>query len=160
MQECPPAPPRRRTMEPPGDNAAYDEVALLDLSIELLGHVVHFLPLPGFAHFALSCHTCRVAATQVSHGVLMSEVVRRLTLSRAEEEARHHDGLKPLVVGDAICRKCPHIELPPSITEIGHSAFRDCPSLLSIRIPTSVTALQSMAFSGCTSCAQLGCTMD
>ncbi len=42
------------------------------------------------------------------------------------------------------------IEIPESVTEIGHSAFSGCTGLTTITIPESVTSIEESAFYGCT----------
>ena len=44
-----------------------------------------------------------------------------------------------------------HLEIPSSVTSIGHSAFEGCTSLTSVSIPSSVTSIGSWAFHGCSS---------
>ena len=49
------------------------------------------------------------------------------------------------------CRNLTSVEIPNSVTSIGHSAFADCTALTSITIPDSVTGISTGAFRGCTS---------
>jgi len=56
------------------------------------------------------------------------------------------------------------VVLPDSLTQIGESAFRECPSLASVVLPDSLTLIGQQAFIGCSSlhsvvlpdCAELG----
>lgn len=49
------------------------------------------------------------------------------------------------------CCNLTNVEIPNSVTSIGHSAFADCTALTSITIPDSVTGISTGAFRGCTS---------
>eukprot|EP00435_Cladocopium_sp_Y103_P034049 s1660_g8.t1 len=53
------------------------------------------------------------------------------------------------------CRYLLHVEIPESVTEIGHHAFRGCSSLLIVNIPESVTKIPDYAFAGCSSLRNL-----
>ena len=45
---------------------------------------------------------------------------------------------------------CNTTVIPPSVTSIGNSAFKNCTGLTSITIPAGVTGIGSLAFEGCT----------
>ena len=58
------------------------------------------------------------------------------------------------VISDSAFRGCTSLEqinIPDSVTRIGHSAFENCTSLRQINIPDSVTSIGGGAFSYCTS---------
>lgn len=67
--------------------------------------------------------------------------------------------IKTLIIGDEVkyltgfdgCTGLTSINIPNSVTSIGHNAFSGCTGLTSITIPSSVTTIGDEAFNDCTS---------
>jgi len=69
-----------------------------------------------------------------------------------EDDIVIRDGTE--IIWDDAFSDCTHLEslnIPPSVTIIGHRAFEGCSGLTSINIPSGVTAIGHMAFEGCSS---------
>ena len=65
-----------------------------------------------------------------------------------------------LEIEDGVLKECTDkdvesVVIPPSVTEIGTSAFKNCTSLSSVVIPESVTEIGGDAFKGCESLASV-----
>lgn len=65
---------------------------------------------------------------------------------------------------NTLLRGCENTLIPPSVTEIGDSAFYGCSSLTSISIPQSVTKIGYYAFDGCSNLTSIsipkGCKVE